>query len=300
MKIFAILGASASGKSALGLRLAKELDCFILSLDSLSIYQEINIASAKPSKEELLSIRHFGIDLLTPNEPSNAALFARLFEEALEASNQAGKKALLLVGGTGFFLKRIIEGLSPAPTLDPSAKEWLKEVLENRREAFKELEKIDPLYTSRITPSDLHRLRRGWEIYLGSGLSPSLFFETHPPKPLGHDLKIYELALERELLRQRITERTEQMLESGLIDEVCQLESRYTREPQAMKSIGIAETLAYLDGEISKEELIPLISTHTAQLAKRQTTFNKTQFTSIRHLEAPRLFEEICHTITKS
>lgn len=293
MQIFAILGATASGKSDLAIRLARALDCFIFSLDSLAIYREIDIASAKPEASILRSIRHFGINELIPDQPSHAALFVELFHKALEESRHAGKESLLLVGGTGFFLKCIMEGVSPTPLLDDSLKERLKAELHDLPALWERLYKIDPAYIATLARNDAHRLRRALEIYEGSGLAPSEWFALHPPTPLETPLCLYELTIPRETLRERIARRTEVMLESGLIDEVCYLEARYTRAPQAMKSIGIIETLGYLDGAIPRSELAGLIATHTAQLAKRQVTFNKTQFGAIEHLGAEEIYEAI-------
>jgi tRNA dimethylallyltransferase len=116
-------------------------------------------------------------------------------------------------------------------------------------------------------------------IYLQTSEKPSLYFLKNPPKPvIQDDLPIFAIETQREVLRERIRQRTLQMIQNGLIDEIKSLENKYTRSPNPMKAIGIKETLDFLDGKISKDELIELISTHTAQLAKRQTTFNRTQF----------------------
>lgn len=294
MKIFAILGPTASGKSALALELAEELESFIFSLDSLSIYQEIDIASAKPSTEELQRIRHFGINLLKPDAPNNAALFAALFQEALRESRQKGKKALLIVGGSSFYLKAIIEGLSPTPTCDENEKQTLQELLTELPKAYHYLQTHDPIYSAKISPNDRYRIQKGLEILLSTGLPPTEFFGRHPKKPLCEEILLYEIAIERPLLRERIAKRTETMLASGLLEEVHRLEERYGRTPQTMKSIGIKETLEFFDGTIGDTQaLASLISTHTAQLAKRQQTFNRTQFQSVMRLESSAIFEAI-------
>ena len=292
MKLFAIIGASASGKSELALSLARALECPIFSLDSLSIYREIDIASAKPSPKELSEVRHFGINLLAPYERSNAALFVKEFHKALEESQNAGKAALILAGGTGFFLKAILEGLSPTPILTQEHQARIGQLMSNPAEAFAFLKALDPHFCARLSAGDSHRIRRGIEIYVGSGIIPTEWFRLHPPKPLEYDIPTYNIMLEREILLERIKKRTEGMIARGLIDEVRTLESRYTRAPQAMKSIGILETLAYLDGTLKRDELAPLITTHTAQLAKRQTTFNKTQLRTY-DLRAGEIFEAI-------
>ena len=109
-------------------------------------------------------------------------------------------------------------------------------------------------------------------------MSPTAWFNAHPPKPVIERVDIFDIEVDRTLLRERIIKRTRKMVGSGLIDEVAMLEQKYGRDHNAMKAIGIVEVLAFLDGECSKEEMIDTIITHTAQLAKRQQTFNRTQF----------------------
>ncbi|MGP1449625.1 MAG: tRNA (adenosine(37)-N6)-dimethylallyltransferase MiaA [Wolinella sp.] len=293
MELVAILGASGSGKSELALRLARELDCYIFSLDSLSIYREINIASAKPRSSELSEIRHFAVDILSPSEPSNAALFSSLLNTAYEESKKAGKRALLIVGGSSFFLKAYIDGLAPNPPIDDAVRERVAEILRDKERAFLELKRLDPHYCEVIFPHDSHRLRRGFEIFFGSGEIPSDYFARYKCEQKSHKIRIYELSIAREILRERILLRTIAMLRCGLIDEVCALEARYTRAPQAMKSIGVIEVLEFLDGRFSRDELRDLITTHTAQLAKRQSTFNRTQFGKIYHMESEDIYRDV-------
>jgi tRNA dimethylallyltransferase len=116
-------------------------------------------------------------------------------------------------------------------------------------------------------------------LYFQTGLSPTDYFDLNPPKPsITEPLPIYEITVEREILRKRINTRTLKMIKCGLIDEVFYLEKNYTRKPNCMKAIGIKEVLAYLDGNYTKMEMKEKIVTHTAQLAKRQRTFNASQF----------------------
>ena len=117
MQIFALIGASGSGKSALGLELATRYNGEIFSLDSLSIYRHIDIASAKPSQEERARIVHYGIDELEPSEPCSVMNFWQSLESALAQARSKGKKSFFIVGGSSFYLKSMIEGLSPMPTL---------------------------------------------------------------------------------------------------------------------------------------------------------------------------------------
>jgi len=280
MKEIALLGPTASGKSALAIDIAKKVGANILSLDSLSIYKEVDIVSAKPSKDELSQVRHFGIDEIYINEYFSAGSFFEIYQKAKKISLKEGKH-LIITGGTGFYLKALIEGLSPKPTLDEQQKRSLKEVLSDIQTAYKKIEDIDPLYAKNISKSDTYRISKWHEIYISSGIGASQFYKIHTKKPLIENINIYEIEIDRKTLRERIELRTKQMLSNGLIDEVFYLEKKYSREPSPMKAIGIVETLEYLDGKISMSELQEKITTHTAQLAKRQQIFNRTQFSNI-------------------
>ena len=131
----------------------------------------------------------------------------------------------------------------------------------------------------KIEKNDRYRIEKAYAIYKQSGLIPSEFFEKNPKTPFAKDLKIFEILWDKEELRKRIALRTNQMVKSGLIDEIIYLEKKYTRAPNCMSSIGVVETLEYLDGKLSKQELEDKISLNTSKLAKRQNTFNKSQFT---------------------
>jgi tRNA dimethylallyltransferase len=131
----------------------------------------------------------------------------------------------------------------------------------------------------KITPNDSYRIEKMLLIYLETNTPPSEWFHAHPPQPIITECPVFELKIERAVLRERIALRTQKMVHMGLIDEVAELERLYGRVPNSMKAIGILETLEFLDGKIAKDELIETITTHTAQLAKRQQTFNANQFT---------------------
>ena len=273
----AIIGPTASGKSDLALQIAHKIDAYILSIDSLSIYKEIDIVSAKPSKEELASVKHFGIDLLYPNEYFSVEIFINLYKEIL-AKCQKESKNLIIVGGTSFYLKSLLQGLSDLPTITDTITKSVKQELVHLNECYNLLHLIDAEYMKNIDKNDNYRIEKALLIYRASSISPSKWFELHPPKPIIKDLPVFNIDVERDILRERIALRTNKMLQLGLIDEVCALEQKYTRLPHSMQSIGIVEVLEYLDGKVSKEQMIENISTHTAQLAKRQQTFNRTQF----------------------
>ncbi|OHE12459.1 MAG: tRNA (adenosine(37)-N6)-dimethylallyltransferase MiaA [Sulfurimonas sp. RIFOXYC2_FULL_36_7] len=273
----AIIGPTASGKSDLAIKIAKKIDAYILSIDSLSIYKEIDIVSAKPSKAELHEVRHFGIDVLYPNEYFSVDVFIRLYKEVLQKC-QDERKNLIIVGGTSFYLKSLIDGLSQIPTITKEISLQAEIKLKDLESCYNFLFGVDEKYMKNISSNDRYRIEKSLLIYEASKLTPSEWFSENPPKPVIENLDIYNIEVERDVLRERIKKRTLKMLEAGLIDEVCYLEQKYTRLPHAMNSIGIVEVLEYLDNKVSINEMLENISTHTAQLAKRQQTFNRTQF----------------------
>ena len=277
MKQLAIIGPTASGKSDLALQIADRYNAYILSIDSLSIYKEIDIASAKPSREELLHVRHFGINEITPNESFSVEIFIDIYKNAKKMAEDAGKN-LVIVGGSTFYLKSLLQGLSEIPKISETVRIEVDKMLLHVSDSHALLHSVDSAYMKNIDSNDRYRIEKMLLIYKASGLTPSEWFTLHPQKPVIDDLDIYNIDVEREILRERINKRSYKMLQMGIIDEVATLEQKYTREPNNMKSIGILEVLEYLDGYVNKEKMLENISTHTAQLAKRQQTFNRTQF----------------------
>lgn len=270
MKEIAIIGSTASGKTALSLEIASKTNSIILSLDSLCVYKEIDIVSAKPTLEERGEILHFGIDEVYPNVEFDVVCFMELYKKAKEYALKNDKN-LIIVGGTGFYLKALIDGLSlgieTKIKLDISVSE-----------AYDLLYSLDEMYMKKIEKNDKYRVEKAYAIYKQTGLTPTLYFEKNPKIPLAKDLKIFEILWEKEELKKRVASRTNTMIKLGLIDEIIYLERKYTRAPNCMSSIGIVETFEYLDGKLSKEELEEKISQNTMKLAKRQNTFNKGQF----------------------
>jgi len=275
---FALIGPTASGKSALAIELAHKIDANILSLDSLAIYKEIDIASAKPSKEEQSGIQHFGIDEIQPNENFDVTTFVKLYKRAKERSIEENKN-LIIVGGTSFYLNVLLKGISELPKISKESQEKSNQLLLNLPKAHAFLNELDPTYMRSIETTDRYRIEKMLNLYFEINQTPSNYFKNNPPKPtIKEKLPIYEIEVDRELLRERIKKRTKKMLEEGLIDEIFYLEKNYTRKPNCMKAIGIKEVLAYLDGVYDKKLMEEKIVTHTAQLAKRQRTFNRSQF----------------------
>lgn len=277
MKQLAIIGSTASGKSDLALALAKAHNAIILSIDSLSIYKKIDIASAKPSAKERNEAIHFGIDLLSPESNASVFTFIDEYHRALEYAQRHGKN-LIIVGGSSFYLKSMLEGLSPIPEITDETRLKGAKLLCDLQAAHTFLAEADPETMAKIHPTDRYRIEKMMLLYLQSETPPSEWFRLHPPSPVIRECPVLDLNIERDLLRSRIALRTQKMVDSGLIDEVAELERNFGRLPNSMKAIGIIETFEFLDGKISKTMLVEKIATHTAQLAKRQQTFNLHQF----------------------
>lgn len=272
LRQLAIIGTTASGKSALAIELASKFNGVILSLDSLALYKEIDIASAKPSKAELASVPHFGVDIINPDEDFSAGQFFDVYSKAAEFARKNGR-ILFITGGSGFYLNAMLKGLSPAvPKIDTASMPALDEIYQKAHE-------IDPVWADKFSPNDKYRLWRWWEIYAHTGMAASEFLAKNTSAPLISKLDIFEIAWQRDELRSRIAHRTAQMIDAGLIDEAKMLFSKYSADLKSLNSIGLKECGQYLRAEVkTKDELKELITIHTAQLAKRQRTFNKSQF----------------------
>ena len=285
MKELAIIGTTASGKTALSLEIANKTNSIILSLDSLCVYKEIDIASAKPTKIERGDIVHFGIDEVFPNEKFDVIEFLNLYKNTKEYAEK-NMKNLIIVGGTGFYLKALVDGISDGlkenTNLDMSL-----------NDTYNLLYSLDKEYMQKIEPNDKYRVEKAYSIYKQSGLTPSEYFLKNPKIALSPNLPIFEILWRKDELTNRISLRTKQMIKAGLIDETMYLEKKYTRAPNCMSSIGIVETLEYLDGKISKQELEDKIIQNSLKLAKRQNTFNKGQFTNRVSNIIPSLNSEI-------
>lgn len=266
---FALIGPTASGKTAIANALAYKFKAVVLSLDSLCIYKQINIANAKSEDKVLKELDYFGVNLLNVDEHFNVSLFIQEYNKAKKWA-QDKQKILIITGGTSFYLKILMQGLSE--------KIEEKEVLIDNNEIYKLLQKIDPDF--KIEKNDTYRLRKWFNIYESTKEIPSLFLKRTKKKPLIETIEIYNLFWDKEELRKNIQKRTKFMLDSGLIDEAKNLFDQYDANLKPLNSIGLKECKAYLNNQISYQELENLINIHTAQLAKRQRTFNK-QFKKI-------------------
>jgi len=273
----AIIGPTASGKSKLAIKKAQQIDAYILSVDSLSVYKDIDIISAKPSLEDLKKVKHFGINVVYANEHFNAGNFIKIYEDTRKIC-QKDNKNLVIVGGSSFYLKALLDGLFDEPQYSKESIAKTNNLLKNLSSAHQFLQTIDKELAQKIAPNDKYRIQKALLLYFHTNQKPSLYRQAHQQKKQKH-IKILKLNPPKEELRQRIYLRTQKMIKNGAIDEVASLEHKYGRNQKPFNSIGIREIFEFLDGRIkSKDELIEKISLHTIQLAKRQRVFNKTQF----------------------
>jgi tRNA dimethylallyltransferase len=279
MKQLAIIGPTASGKSDLAIELALKKNSYILSLDSLSIYKEVDIVSAKPTLGQRAGIKHFGIDETTIDRPFSVVKFFDIYKKARDGAIEDGKN-LIIVGGSSFYLKSLISGISTNLNITQDIKREVKEISKNLDRAYSFIKNRDFKYANKISKTDIYRIEKWYEIFLSQNQTATEFFLRNERKPVIEELKIYSIDISKDELIDKIELRTMLMIKQGLIDEVFYLEKKYGRDHIAMKSIGIVETLQYLDGQLPKNRLVEQISTHTLQLAKRQITFNKSQFKS--------------------
>lgn len=266
---FAIIGTTASGKSDLAIEVAERFKGVILSIDSLGIYKEIDIASAKPSREELARIRHFGVDLVFADEYFSVGEFIKEYEKAKSYARNLDIP-LIITGGSSFYLKAMLSGLAPKiDDVELDIKEADLACL---------IESIDSEFAQKFSLNDKFRVGKWYSIYKTTGEIPSKFLRENTKSPAIENLQIFEILTDREILRARVEKRTRKMIENGLIDEAKFLFGKYDENLKPLNSIGLRECREFLSGKIDEKELESLITTHTMQLAKRQRTFNKSQF----------------------
>ncbi len=272
--------------------MAQELDAEIFSLDSLSIYKEINIASAKPSLKERKNIKHYALDHLNIDEKNNAPLFKTLLEDAMRVSQ---KEILLIVGGSSFYLKSILEGLSDTPKLSNEQIVKIEREIATLSNPYIFLKSIDPNMAFKIHPNDTYRIHKALEIFYATHTPPSEYFRANPKKPFEHAISLFALSIEKNALHNNIKQRTKNMLDCGLIEEIKALYIKYPKDSQPFKAIGVKESILFLEKRLTLKELEEAIISNTMKLAKRQNTFNKTQFHNLYAGSA----KEVRHAILK-
>jgi len=281
MKGIVIIGPTAVGKSALGMMLAEKIGGEIVSIDSRQIYRGLDIGTAKPGAEEQARVRHHCIDILDISEKSNAGWFAGRAHTAMEEIRRAGKIPVL-VGGSGLYLRSVTRGLFDIE-LDLSERAEFEKGTEGipTRELYSRLRSSDPESGNRIHRNDRYRIVRALEVLELTGTSLSDHFRRHRKEGVSgmSGLVTVGLDMDRELLRARITGRTEDMYGAGWPEEVSNILAQGA-DPSCpgLQTLGYPETIRFVTGELDRCSAIARIAMLTAQYAKRQMTwFRKEQ-----------------------
>lgn len=264
--LLVIAGPTASGKSRLALDLASRLGGVIVAADSRTVYRDFDIGTAKPSPEELASVPHRLIDVADPRDTYTVARYKADATAAVQEARDQGMLPML-VGGTGFYIRSMIGGLS-IPEVPPQPE--LRARFEALANPIEQLAEVDPVTARRLHPNDRVRIIRALEVHavLGKPLSEAAT-RVEPP----YDVLYLVIGMERDRLYERINARTHLMFEQGLEDEVERLVERYGEDLPLLSTLGYAETLDYLRGRTDQEEAVRLIQQHTRQYAKRQLTW---------------------------
>lgn len=276
-KVVVICGPTASGKTALSIELAKRINGEIISSDSMQIYKDMDIGTAKPTKEEMQGIKHYLVDFVEPNKRYSVADFKKDAEKAIEEILKNGKVPII-VGGTGLYVDSLIYGIEYQ---DIKFDEQYRKELENRVEQegleslYNEAKKIDPQAMEKISSNDQKRILRVLEIYKATGKNKTEQEAESRKNGVKYDYKVFAINMDREKLYERINKRVDIMIEQGLIQEVQDLLKKYDEFPTAMQGLGYKEVVEYLQGNISKEEMIDKVKMETRRYAKRQITWFK-------------------------
>ncbi len=271
-----LMGATATGKSALALALHDALPVEIISVDSSQVYRGMDIGTAKPTPQEQARAPHRLIDIRDPSEAYSAADFCTDALREMEAVRQAGRIPLL-VGGTMFYFHALEFGLSPLPSADPELRARLAgEAARIGWPAMHaQLAEIDPLTAGRIHPNDAQRIQRALEIYELTGQTPSRLNESAPQTERWRYVKIALQVPDRSLLHERIAARFRNMLEQGLVEEVEALYRRGDLSPvlPSIRTVGYRQAWDYLTNKINYSQMSEAAIAATRQLAKRQLTW---------------------------
>lgn len=271
IKLLVVGGPTGSGKSDLALRLAEEIGAEIVNADSMQIYRGLDIGTAKPSPEEMARVPHHLIDIVSPEQDFTASDFRREASAAIADIDRRGRKAIV-VGGTGLYLRALLEGLVDSPNGDPELRRQFDDV--PGEELLRRLGEVDPETASRLHVNDRVRLVRALEVYTQTGRPISAFRAEHGFSGDYYDALKVAIGVERPELYRRIDARVDRMLEAGLEDEVRRLLAQgYSRDLKSMRSIGYKEMTAYLADEISLDEAVTLIKRDSRRYAKRQMTW---------------------------
>ena len=269
--LICVVGPTAIGKTALSIEIAKAFQTEIISADSRQFYKEMKIGTAVPSSEELATVPHHFIQSKSIYENFNVGDFEK---EALQKLDTLFKKhpVVVMVGGSGLYIDAVVNGLDSFPEVSSEVREQLnKELLSNGIASLqKELEQIDPVYFKKADMQNPHRVIRALEIFRSSG-KPYTSFLKNKPSYRPFETQFIGLTADRELIYNRINERVDTMITSGLIEEAESLKTH--KSLNALQTVGYRELFQFFDGEITEKESIEEIKKNTRRFAKRQGTW---------------------------
>ena len=277
-KAFAVLGPTAGGKTGLALRLAQRFPLEIISLDSALVYRGMDIGTAKPTAEELASVPHHLIDIISPLQSYSAAEFAADCLRLCGEISARGRMPLI-VGGTMMYFHALVNGLNDLPQADAGVRAQLQaqKAEQGLEGLYRRLCEVDAATAARLKPGDSQRIERALEVFLLTGrpLSDHLAVQTAYRVPLRlHTLVLFPQR--RELLHEVIARRFRLMLEQGFLEEVGRLKTEYpslTAEHNSMRCVGYRQAWDYLDGACAYDAFVDAGIAATRQLAKRQLTW---------------------------
>lgn len=276
-RVIVICGPTASGKTALSIELAKKINGEIVSCDSMQIYEDMDIGTAKPSADEMQGIKHYLIGNVKPDERYSVAEYKKDAENAIEEILKKGKIPIV-VGGTGLYVNSLIYGIEYNEIkVDEEYRAELEQIVEKQGLAklYEIAKNIDEKAMEKISINDKKRIMRVLEIYKATGKTKTEQEIESRKNEVKYDYRVFTINMDRERLYDRINRRVDIMLEQGLIQEVKNILQKYDKFPTAMQGLGYKEVVQYLDNEITKEEMIEKIKMETRRYAKRQLTWFK-------------------------
>jgi tRNA dimethylallyltransferase len=269
-----ILGPTASGKTRLALSLALRFQGEIVSCDALQVYRHMDIGTAKIQPSQRQGIRHHMLDVQEPGQDFSAGDYQRQAREAIQGIHERGHLPFV-VGGTGFYLRALIDGLFNGPARSDDLRMRMRKIVARQgpQRLHRALQRIDPQSATRISETDAERIIRAYEIYLVSG-KPMHWWQRQPRDAFeGFRWLKIGLDMPRAQLYQRIDQRVENMFQSGLLDEVQGLMTKYSKTSHAFKAIGYRQVMEYVDGQCTLEQAIEETKKESRHYAKRQLTW---------------------------
>lgn len=269
-----LTGPTASGKTAVGIELALELEAEIISLDSMSVYREMNIGTAKPTRAQRDRVPHHLLDIVAPDKDYSLSQYMRDAHRVVDEIRSRGHDALF-VGGTPLYLKSLLRGLYPGPPADWDFRQKIEAELNDVgiEALHARLQQVDPLAAAKLHPNDKRRIIRALEVYKQTG-QPLSHEQIHFDEIPDGQCKVFALSRSRPELHGRIEARVEQMFQSGLVEEVQELLRKYGGLGRtASQAVGYREVIAHLQEGGSLAETIDQVKARTRQFARRQETW---------------------------